>query len=29
MGKASNWQAAFIDKIAFLPITVFNPCCNY
>jgi hypothetical protein len=25
MGKAPEWQAAFLDKIAFLPIAAFNP----
>lgn len=25
MGKAPDWQAAFADKIAFLPIAAFNP----
>lgn len=25
MGKALNWQAAFVDKIASLPIAAFNP----
>lgn len=25
MGKAPNWQAAFADKIAYLPIAAFNP----
>jgi hypothetical protein len=25
MGKAPNWQAAFADKLASLPVAAFNP----
>ncbi|KAF1970936.1 hypothetical protein BU23DRAFT_472613 [Bimuria novae-zelandiae CBS 107.79] len=25
MGKAPDWQAAFVDKVAYLPIAAFNP----
>ena len=25
MGKAPDWQAAFADKVASLPIVIFNP----